>query len=78
MINEGYLEKCKKERDTYMDDAEESIDKGNSVAYEEMRIEIKKAHALEIIAETLISINEKLEEFSHTPTSNGIKVRVVK
>ena len=60
MTNEEYLEKCKNGRDTYMNDAENSIDSGNSVAYEEMKIEIKKAHALEIIAEELIGIKEEL------------------
>lgn len=60
MTNKEYLEKCRKKRDTYMNDAESSIDGGNSVAYEEMKIEIKKAHALEIIAETLISIYNRM------------------
>ena len=59
MTNEKYLEECKKSRDTYMHDAEESINGGNSVAYEEMKIEIKKVHALEIIAETLIKIDKE-------------------
>lgn len=65
MTNIDYLEKCNKARDTYMDDVEESIDKGNSVAYEEMKIEIGKMHALEIIAETLISINGNLEHIGN-------------
>lgn len=56
--NEKYLEECKITRDSYMDNAENSIDGGNSVEYEDMKIEIKKAHALEIIAEELIKHNK--------------------
>ena len=71
--NEKYLEKCKIERSTYMTNAENSIDSGNSVAYEEMKIEIKKAHALEIIAETLIKIDSKMDDMM---TSDG-RLKVV-
>ena len=62
MTNEEYLAKCKDKRDTYFDKVNDSIDGGNSVAYEEMKIEIKKAHALEIIAETLMNINRSMEK----------------
>lgn len=58
--NMKYLEECKVTRSSYMKNAENSINGGNSVAYEEMKVEIKKAHALEIIAETLISIYNKM------------------
>ena len=62
MTNSKYLEKMKARRDTLMEDTENSIDGGNSVAYEEMKMEGRKVLALEIIAETLIDMNEKQVE----------------
>ena len=61
MTNAEYLEKMKVRRDTLMEDAENSIDGGNSVAYEEMKLEGRKVLALEIIAETLMKSNDIME-----------------
>jgi len=59
--NKEYLEKMKERRDVYMKDVEKSIDEaGNSVQFEEMKAEGRKIHALEIIAETLINIYDKM------------------
>ena len=61
MTNKDYLEKCREGRDTYMKDIEASIDEvGNSVSYEEMKAKGREIHALEIIAENLITLNENL------------------
>ena len=62
MTNQGYLEKCKETRDTLFTDIEDSINGGNSVAYEEMRLKCREVLALEIIAETLISIDDKIDK----------------
>ncbi len=59
--NKEYLVRCKETRDTYMEEVEKSIDEvGNSVQFEEMKAKGREIHALEIIAETLISIYDKM------------------
>ena len=61
--NKEYLAKCKERRDVYMKDVEKSIDEvGNSVQFEEMKAKGREIHALEIIAEALISIDDKIDK----------------
>ena len=67
MINEEYLDKCRVSREVYI---KEISSMTPDIELEKVKVELRKAIALEIIAEALISIDANIDYISNeVPTA---------
>ena len=74
MTNEEYLNECRDGRDKAMIALKKMT--STTSEFEEVKIELRKMYALEIIAETLIKINDNFEKIM-TDTEGRNSIRMI-